>query len=183
MNTTVNHYPELTVKAELFDRNGKVIWNHSITTDAPVNQVKDIMDVPDAKQVSGVYFLKLTLSDKYRKEITRNIYWLTNREKDYTTLASLPKSKPKVQISLDKAGNLCKGTIQLTGDNHISFFNRIKVFDKNTGKRILPVHYSDNYVTLMPGDKQVVTLEFESELPTNQIQVVMDSWTDERRIL
>ena len=183
MNTTVNHYPGLTVKAELFNRNGEVVWNHSITTDAPVNQVKDIMDVPEAKEVSGVYFLKLTLSDKNQKEITRNIYWLTNKGKDYTTLSSLPKSKPTVQSSLDKEGNVYKGTIQMTGDNHISFFNRIKVFDKNTGKRILPVHYSDNYITLMPGDKQTVTLEFESKLPASQIQVVLESWTDERRVL
>ena len=89
----------------------------------------------------------------------------------------------RIRFAKDKEGNVYKGTIQMTGDNHISFFNRIKVFDKNTGKRILPVHYSDNYITLMPGDKQTVTLEFESKLPASQIQVVLESWTDERRVL
>lgn len=183
MNTTVDAFPSLTVKAELFNRDGKSIWSNSATMDAPINQVKDVMDVPAPQQVSGVYFLKLSLLDTNQNELSRNIYWLTTTEKDYKTLNTLPQSKPMVHSSLAKQGNAFKGTIQLTADDHISFFNRIKVFDKKTGKRILPVHYSDNYITLMPGDSQTVTFDFESELPTEQVQVVLESWTDERRTL
>ena len=183
MNTKVDAFPSLTVKAELFNRDGKSIWSNSATMDAPINQVKDVMDVPAPQQVSGVYFLKLSLLDTNQNELSRNIYWLTTTEKDYKTLNTLPQSKPMVHSSLAKQGNAFKGTIQLTADDHISFFNRIKVFDKKTGKRILPVHYSDNYITLMPGDSQTVTFDFESELPTEQVQVVLESWTDERRTL
>lgn len=183
MNTTVDAFPSLTVKAELFNRDGKSIWSNSATMDAPINQVKDVMDVPAPQQVSGVYFLKLSLLDANQNELSRNIYWLTTTEKDYKTLNTLPQSKPMVHSSLAKQGNAFKGTVQLTADDHISFFNRIKVFDKKTGKRILPVHYSDNYITLMPGDSQTVTFDFESELPTEQVQVVLESWTDERRTL
>ena len=68
------------------------------------------------------------------------------------------------------------GKTVFTGDEHISFFNRIKVFDKQTGKRILPVHYSDNYITLMPGDQQTVTFSFQSELPESQIEVVVEGF-------
>ena len=46
-----------------------------------------------------------------------------------------------------------------------------------TGKRILPVHYSDNYITLMPGDEQEITVQFRSKLSEEQIQVVIESWT------
>jgi hypothetical protein len=52
----------------------------------------------------------------------------------------------------------------------------VKVFDKNSGKRILPVHYSDNYVTLMPGDSKEITLEFTSSLPKEQIKIVVENW-------
>ncbi len=183
MNTTVDAFPSLTIKAELFNRDGKSIWSNSATMDAPINQVKDVMEVPAPQQVSGVYFLKLSLLDTNQNELSRNIYWLTTTEKDYKTLNTLPKSKPMVHSSLAKQGDAFKGTVQLTADDHISFFNRIKVFDKKTGKRILPVHYSDNYITLMPGDSQTITFDFESELPTEQVQIVLESWTDERRTL
>ena len=65
-------------------------------------------------------------------------------------------------------------------DERISFFNRVKVFDRETGERILPVHYSDNYVTLMPGDERTIRLEFVSELPRERVRIVVDSWTSER---
>ncbi|KDS38441.1 glycoside hydrolase family 2, candidate beta-glycosidase domain protein, partial [Parabacteroides distasonis str. 3776 D15 i] len=45
-----------------------------------------------------------------------------------------------------------------------------------TGKRILPVHYSDNYITLMPGDQQEISLEFPANLPEERIQIVVDSY-------
>jgi len=90
----------------------------------------------------------------------------------------LPRYKPEANISLNKRDGVYKGTVTLKARNNISFFNRIKVFDKNTGKRILPVHYSDNYITLMPGDTQEITLEFVSSLPEKQIEIVIDSWTD-----
>ena len=72
------------------------------------------------------------------------------------------------------------GTLRLRADERISFFNRVKVFDRETGERILPVHYSDNYVTLMPGDERTIRLEFASELPRERVRIVVDSWTSER---
>jgi hypothetical protein len=55
------------------------------------------------------------------------------------------------------------------------------VFDKNTGERILPVHYSDNYVTLMPGDKREIMIDITTKLPKDQIQIVSESWTADRK--
>lgn len=62
----------------------------------------------------------------------------------------------------------------------ISFFNRVKVLDKETGKRMLPVHYSDNYLTLMPGDREEIEVDFPAGLPKDRIRIVIDSWTAER---
>ena len=64
--------------------------------------------------------------------------------------------------------------------DNISFFNRIKVFDKRNGKRILPVHYTDNYITLMPRDKKIIKCEFSSPIDKENISVVVDSWTSDR---
>ena len=70
--------------------------------------------------------------------------------------------------------------VSLHSKTNISFFNRIKVLDKETGKRILPVHYSDNYITLMPDDHCTLTISFTSSLPADRIQIVVDSWTADR---
>ena len=34
---------------------------------------------------------------------------------------------------------------------------RLKVVEKRTGERVLPVLYTDNYFSLMPGEQKVIT--------------------------
>lgn len=176
LNTTVEAVSNLTVKAEIFNREGEKLWEQSAQANAEASQVKDIFAVPVPSEVSGVYFLKLSLWNGQKTELTRNIYWLTTTPKDYRTLHELPKSSPDIKTTFTKDGNSYTGKTVFTADAHISFFNRIKLFDKQTGKRILPVHYSDNYITLMPGDQQTVTFSFQSELPESQIEVVVEGF-------
>jgi hypothetical protein len=178
VNTALGSH-SLNVKAQLYSRQGEKLWEKEVSSTLAPNSVARLFDIPVPEKTEGVYFLRLSLTEE-GKEVSRHIYWLTTREKNYSTLTQLPACKPETKLALQKQGELYKGVVTLNTKDKISFFNRIKVFDKNTGKRILPVHYSDNYITLMPGDKQEIELEFASSLPTGQIEVVIDSWTSER---
>ena len=178
VNTALGKH-NVVVKAQIFQLSGRVVWEKETPVSIGANQVERLFEVPTPSEVDGAYFLKLTLLDS-GKELTNNIYWLTTKEKDYTSLSQLPKTTPAVNISLNKQQDSYTGTVSLTAKEHISFFNRIKVFDKRSGQRILPVHYSDNYFTLMPGDQQTVTLEFTSSLPKEQIEIRIESWTEEK---
>ena len=181
VNTALGKH-DVTVKAQLYQLSGKMIWEKETAVSIQPNRVERLFNVPPPEGIDGAYFLKLTLTTDAGKELTRNIYWLTTKEKDYTSLSELPKTTPAVRIAINKQHDTDSytGTVSLSAKEHISFFNRIKVFDKRSGKRILPVHYSDNYITLMPGDEQTVNIEFTSALPKNQIEIRIESWTAER---
>jgi hypothetical protein len=169
----------LTLKAQVYHIGGELLWEKEETIDLRANEVKRLFAVPQPEKATGVYFLKLALWEN-GESLPANVYWLTTCEKDYTTLAQLPRTTPNVQATLLRQDGQYAASLRLRAGEHISFFNRIKVFDKTTGKRILPVHYSDNYITLMPGDEQEVSLHFTSPLPKEQIDLVIDSWTAER---
>ena len=177
LNTTVEAVSNLTVKAEIFNREGKKLWEQSAQANAEASQVKDIFAVPVPPEVSGVYFLKLSLME-WQKNRTDPQHLLADhhaqRLPDIARAAEVITEYKKRLFTKD--GNTYTGKTVFTADAHISFFNRIKLFDKQTGKRILPVHYSDNYITLMPGDQQTVTFSFQSELPESQIEVVVEGF-------
>lgn len=179
VNSTLKPYNGLNVKAQLIDLNGKIVWEKSEKSDAGANTVTTMYKIPAPKDLDGVYFLKLTLVDK-NNPISDNIYWLTTKEKDYSQLEQLPKTQPEFSLELDKEGDNYSYTISMEATDNISFFNRIKVFDKRNGKRILPVHYTDNYITLMPRDKKIIKCEFSSPIDKENISVVVDSWTSDR---
>ena len=110
-------------------------------------------------------------------ECGRSQYLLAdNRAERLHQLISTSEVKTGIKTEIKKEGSNFVGTVRLSADSQISFFNRIKVFDRETGKRILPVHYSDNYITLMPGDQQEISLEFPANLPEERIQIVVDSY-------
>ncbi|MDR2233275.1 MAG: beta-glycosidase [Tannerella sp.] len=174
VNTALGKH-DVTVKAQLYLLSGNVVWEKDTAVMMLPNRVERLFEVPAPVGIDGVYFLKLTLMDG-GKTLTDNVYWLTNKEKDYSSLNRLPKSTPDISITLNQQQTNYIGTVSLTAKDQISFFNRIKVFDKQTGERILPVHYSDNYITLMPGDRKTVTLEFTSPIPKERIDIKITEW-------
>ena len=171
LNTTLKDYTDLSIVARIYNLEGKLLWEKETRASAKANTVQELLDIPVPEGIKGAYFLRLVLNAD-----VPNIYWLTTEPKDYTSLSQLPKSRPDIKTDIKKEGSNFVGTVRLSADSQISFFNRIKVFDRETGKRILPVHYSDNYITLMPGDQQEISLEFPANLPEERIQIVVDSY-------
>ena len=171
LNTTLKDYTDLSIVARIYNLEGKLLWEKETRASSKANTVQELLDITVPEGIQGAYFLRLALNAD-----VPNIYWLTTEPKDYTSLSQLPKSRPDIKTEIKKEGSNFVGTVRLSADSQISFFNRIKVFDKETGKRILPVHYSDNYITLMPGDQQEISLEFPANLPEERIQIVVDSY-------
>lgn len=171
LNTTLKDYTDLSIVARIYSLEGKLLWEKETRASSKANTVQELLDILVPEGVQGAYFLRLALNAD-----VPNIYWLTTEPKDYTSLSQLPKSRPDIKTEIKKEGSNFVGTVRLSADSQISFFNRIKVFDRETGKRILPVHYSDNYITLMPGDQQEISLEFPANLPEERIQIVVDSY-------
>ena len=171
LNTTLKDYTDLSIIARIYNLEGKLLWEKETRANSKANTVQELLDIPVPEGIQGAYFLRLALNAD-----VPNIYWLTTEPKDYTSLSQLPKSRPDIKTDIKKEGSNFVGTVRLSADSQISFFNRIKVFDRETGKRSLPVHYSDNYITLMPGDQQEISLEFPANLPEERIQIVVDSY-------
>lgn len=74
-------------------------------------------------------------------------------------------------------------------DTGVAFFLYLSVHDakkveKTTGEdtRILPVHYSDNYFSLVPGEKMTVTLSFEVPEGVTP-RVTLDGWNYHKKQL
>jgi hypothetical protein len=176
VNTSLTNHT-VTVKAQLYAPDGSIIFEKEESATSESNTIRRLFDIPRPEGIDGVYFLKLILFEN-GKLVTDNIYWLTVRPNDYTGLTRLPKATPVITTSIQQSGNNYTCTVNMRSEKNISFFNRIKVFDKTSGKRILPVHYSDNYITLMPGDSKEIKLDFSSHLSKEQIEITIESWTN-----
>ncbi len=177
VNTTLKDMDKCTVRACIYQLDGKMIHEQE-QKNVPMkaNSSKALFAIEIPTQVKGVYFLRLELTHGEQMKCADNVYWLTTQPKDYTALKNMPASQAVVNTNLEKKDGHYSASVNVKAKDRISFFNRVSVFNKKTGERILPVFYSDNYFTVFPNEEKTVTLTFESDLPKEDINIVVRNW-------
>ena len=175
VNNSLKNLMGTVVEAELFsiEETGRLelIWSDSFNLDIPANSSVKIGSLPDFTGNSSLYFLFLTL--KYNKRIVdRNTYWLSNipdvmtdnhiqfgtteiaQYSDFSSLNSLPLINLEAACENDNKGTY---TFSLFNNSDcLAFFVEIKL-RVNGGFQLLPVLWSDNFISMRPGERVNIT--------------------------
>ena len=161
-NATAEKQEDLIVVLNIFDLAGTLIHEEEQVVTAPAGTTTALLRVPDLKEKSAVQFIETFVYDQDGREISRNFYWRNvETYQDYTALSTLPKVKPTLSYRLLIKENGVRTyalTVSNTGDTPLLML-RLKTATE-TGERVLPTYYSDNYLSLMPGESQIITVEF-----------------------
>jgi exo-1,4-beta-D-glucosaminidase len=176
INHSLDRQGSRTVSIEAVGLDGKVIISNTVNTKTEPNTSKSIYKVPSLTYPSDVIFLRLILSDDKNATLSRNVYWLAKTidtlDWDNSDWYFTPVTKYADFKALDKlqsanvTATVSKGTSgasEVTLENHSSvpaFFISLNLVSKS-GEDVLPVFWSDNYVTLWPREK--VQLEVKSD--------------------
>jgi exo-1,4-beta-D-glucosaminidase len=185
VNSTYQPGLNLSVTAKLFDSALHERFSATLPVDVPADGVTKAGAFPEGAfdPASPVYFVDLVLKDNFGKVLSTNFYWLSAKKniydwaaedndaftpvksyEDFTALQSLP-SAGKISVGagvLSGAGGpLVRAMLQNRSD-HLAFQIHLGIRRKNEGADILPVLWSDNYFSLMPGESRAVTAQFLS---------------------
>jgi hypothetical protein len=149
----------LTAKAQLFNMDGSVQWEKKTIIDCSEDSTVRCFKLEFPKSLSSVHFLKLTLKEN-EEIISENFYWRGLEEGNYQALRDLPKVQLNNSTKVSKSGDewILTTTLNNTSDQPVLMI-RLKVVGDNSGERILPVLYSDNYISLMPGEKKHIIIK------------------------
>ncbi|PRY36038.1 glycosyl hydrolase family 2 [Spirosoma oryzae] len=104
-------------------------------------------------------FLHLQLLDLNRKPISDNLYWLPDSTGTHSGLQQLANAPVRLSARQVAAGKV-EVTLTNPAGSPVAFFNRLSLVDPTTKKRLLPVFYSDNYVSVPPGQQKTITLDY-----------------------
>jgi exo-1,4-beta-D-glucosaminidase len=184
----------LQVTAELFDFDLRERFRREATVDVGADAVVRAFTVPKPKDVSGTYFLRLTLEGP-AGVVSRNFYWLSAREDvldwkktkwfytptkvhgDLTALARLPRTTLSATAQFAEGGP--EGTAQVVVENTgtaLAFQVHLRVADRETGEEVLPVFWQDNYLALLPGEKRTLRVSFPRRPFPGTLELTADAW-------
>src|SRR5579863_3933564 len=115
-------------------------------------------------RISALYFIKLELTDAQGKLLSRNFYWQHVSQDQFDGLENLPTATLDADASSRAEGD--KTILTVTLNNHtrnVALLTHLQLHQKKSGRRVLPVFYSDNYISLAPGESSTVTIEAASK--------------------
>jgi exo-1,4-beta-D-glucosaminidase len=182
LNSYYKDFKGLQASAKIYDFNMKEVWSKQAQADVVSDDSKKVMTVEVPGDISKVYFLKLDLKDASGKEISSNFYWLSangDKKADFTDLGKLPKTEVNVSASaIKKDGN--KYTVSVAIENpgkDLAFAVNPKILKKTSMEPVLPVFWDDNYISLLPGEKRTINVNFDSKnLGGEEAVLKVDGW-------
>jgi mannosylglycoprotein endo-beta-mannosidase len=119
-------------------------------------------------------FLSIQLLNTEQEIISDNFYWIPDANGDYSGLQAIAKVKLDATAKKTSATTI---TLTLTNNkkNTVAFFNRVSLVNSETGDRVMPTFYSDNYVSLVPGTTKKIVLEYD-DLKEIKPEIEITGW-------
>lgn len=160
----VNHGPKpienAKVKVGIFSLDGKQVKSQEQEVTAAANASTEAM-AADWPEDSSAYLARLELRNAGGYLLSQNTYWHARDEKQLQALDRM--ERVKLEASLEAEEGDPETTVTATLKNPAKMpavLVRLALRDTATDKRLLPVFYADNYVTLLPGESRKIRIEY-----------------------
>ncbi|MGA2886872.1 MAG: LamG-like jellyroll fold domain-containing protein [Terracidiphilus sp.] len=93
--------------------------------------------------------------------VSDNFYWWAKEEASLRELNDLPQAKLTTSATVSPDGDERKATVRIKNSGSAPVLMiKLTLKDAITGARILPAYYSDNYISMLPGEERDVTVNF-----------------------
>ena len=153
----------LDVTVEVVNMDGTVKSTRELTIDLPEDRTVRCLKMAYPEDVSAVHFIRLTMK-KGQKIISRNFYLRGREDGNLTAIRTMPVAQIGVSNDISRKGDQWQiRTVLKNNSATPALMVRVKVIGSESGERILPVLYSDNYIALMPGEERAITMELANE--------------------
>jgi exo-1,4-beta-D-glucosaminidase len=148
----------------------------------PANASTQVMTLPAVSGLSTTYFIRLQLKDSTGAVVSNNLYWYSTSPdvfgnksnwystsvKTYANLTGLNSLTTNSSVTRSVSRTVSSGTetvtitLNNTSATNIAFFLRPEVIAGSSGTEVLPITYTDNFVSLFPGESKTITATYQT---------------------
>jgi exo-1,4-beta-D-glucosaminidase len=185
VNHTLTDAHGLRVRVRVRNLDGSVRYDKSFAgLDLSGNHTLGVAKLPAVSGLSRTYFVELELASSDGRAISRNVYWLSTQKDvldwkksnwyltpltqyaDLTALRSLPAATSNVHATTQRDGDDNITTVTLSvpeSSKAVALFQHLSIRKSADGDAALPILWSDNDVTLWPGESLTVTARYAAK--------------------
>jgi hypothetical protein len=161
VNYSSGNQKELTACAEVLDLSGAVRWQRTAALDSADDSTATPIRIEFPEGLTAVHFVRLKLM-RGSQLISENLYWHGLEEGNYRALREMSKAVIEFSVRTERQGDRWMLTTEMLNLSNVpALMLRVEAIRAKSGDRILPAIHSDNYITLMPGEKRALTTEIK----------------------
>jgi exo-1,4-beta-D-glucosaminidase len=194
VNSTYQAVPGLHVKAAVYDLQLHPVYEHDTAIDANADSSDRAFSIPAELLTNdgNLHFVRLALTDGTGRELSENFYWVPAKlaefdwnhddyrytpafqEPDLRALGALPPAH--VAVETVKTGADGRTTVRLRNDSQtLAFQIALRALDEHAAP-VEPAFWSDNYVSLLPGETKTLTVHPSSHGGTRISAIEVRGW-------
>jgi hypothetical protein len=183
-NNTFKPYTNMMLVVKTYTVTGKENLVSQVFSDITPTTIKRYFDIKNeagALKKAGGGFVDLELLDHNKNILSQNIYWLADTTGNYSGLQHLPASQVQTTAKQVSPGKVIV-TLTNPANAPVAFFNRLSLVDADH-KRLLPVFYSDNYISVLPGEQKTITMDYDTKQYAQTPSVSISGWNKKEEIV
>jgi exo-1,4-beta-D-glucosaminidase len=184
VNDTAEPLAGMSARVRVLDLESRVLSDESWELAVAADSIERVGSVPRPSAKRGAYFVDARILRADGSTAVSSLYWLSADEDvldweasewfvtpvvryaDLRGLAALPPVALEVEHRFEETseGSALRVTLANPSDR-LAFFVELSVVGAESGRLAAPILWSDNYVSLLPGER----LEIQAEIPAHAL--------------
>jgi hypothetical protein len=180
INNTPDPLKGVTARTAVYNLDGSSQYTRNDSVTAAPSAATDVGAIASPDGLPAVHFIKLELRDGKGGLLSDNFYWRAapGDEDNFQALNSLPTVALDIHATRHDGGGQCRLEVSVRNPSKtIALMSHLQLRRARSGQRVLPVFYSDNYVSLLPGERKMLTVEAAAgDLDGEAPLLAVDGW-------
>jgi beta-galactosidase/beta-glucuronidase len=183
VNTTREPRQKLTLTSRIVSLDNRVLAQRADKVSVAANAVLTLPPIEVSRHLAheGVVLVALTLRDAKGTTLSESLTWQSKDESSLQRLNSLARQQLALTAHAAPSPQGARVSVEMRNRGAApALAAKLTVLDEH-GKRALPVYYSDNYVSLLPGESKTVEIDCPSRVRC--MQIALRGWNVEPAML
>lgn len=177
----INHTAEPvagTVSATVFGPDASILWQKSEAALAAANRRTESFAIQWPDDLPPACLVKLEWTDGDGRMLSENTYWHGRENSSLRALETMPEVELSGIVLFEKnSDGEPTAAVRLTnGSDHIALMAQLVLRDAQTNERILPAYYSDNFLSLLPGEFRTVNVTCTQKDAGRKMKISVTGW-------
>jgi len=179
VNSYYQSFENLKVTARIYNLDMAEKYFKSAVINIKPDSSNKAFTIDWPKDLTKTHFLKLELRDGADNLVSSNFYWLSTDDLPVSSdLRDLFEVDLDISYTVEKKGDTYVVYIDFKNPSSgLAFAINPEVKRSVSGDLVLPIYWEDNYLSLLPGEKRRVRVEFRKEdLEGEEPLLVIGGW-------